>query len=264
MKSKLNSIREEDLYAPIQNHLTQLGYTVRGEVKNWDLTAVRGEELIAVELKRSMNLTLLVQAAQRQRAADVVYVAIPRPKGGIHSRSWRHTCHLLRRLELGLILVAFSGKTPRVEVAFHPQPFAPRKNTALRRVVLQELEGRSGDWNRGGVVKKKLMTAYRENAIYVACGLERLGETSPAKLRALGTGPKTLSILSGNVYGWFEWVQKGIYRLAPEGKSGLEAFSEMAEYYRKKVNEAMSREDTETDKKSRKKVVSSAKKRNNG
>lgn len=241
MRAEHKSLREEDLYAPVQSYLVRLGYTVRGEVKNWDITAVRGGELIAVELKCSMNLTLLVQATQRQRAADSVYVAIPRPKGGIHTRPWRHTCHLLRRLELGLILVSFSGKTPRVEVVFHPEPLAPRKNSGLRRSVLREMEGRSGDWNTGGVTKKKLMTAYRENAIFVACGLEKLGDATPAQLRSLGTGPKTCSILYENVYQWFERVERGIYRLAPEGRRGLAAFPEMAEYYREKVYEALER-----------------------
>lgn len=248
VKTTTKAVREADLYPPVQAYLTRLGYTVRGEVRNWDITAVRDDELIAVELKCSMNLTLLVQATQRQRAADSVYVAVPRPRGGIHTRQWRHICHLLRRLEIGLILVAFREKTSGVEVVFHPEPLAPRKNSGLRRSVLREMEGRTGDWNTGGVNKVKLMTAYRENALFVACGLEKLGDATPAQLRSLGTGPKTLSILYENVYNWFERVERGIYRLSLEGRRGLEAFPEMAEYYREKVLEAMEKTNLERNK----------------
>ena len=54
--------KESDLYAPVRDYLTQLGYDVQGEVKDCDLTAVRGDELIVGELKRGFTIELLYQA----------------------------------------------------------------------------------------------------------------------------------------------------------------------------------------------------------
>ena len=71
---------ETDLYKPVYDYLVRQGYTVHSEVKNCDITAIKGEELIVVELKTSFNLKLLAQGAKRQRIADSVYVAIPVPK----------------------------------------------------------------------------------------------------------------------------------------------------------------------------------------
>ena len=242
MNRSRSALKETDLYRPIADFLADLGYTVRGEVKGCDLTAVLDDELIVVELKLSMNLTLLVQATQRQRVADSVYVAVPRPKGGIHTPNWRHICHLLRRLELGLILVSFTRKKPRIEVVFHPQPLERQKNTKARRSIIKEAEGRTADFNTGGSTKKKLMTAYRENSLQIACFLEQLGAASPKQLRELGTGGKTQSILAKNFYGWFERVDKGIYSLTPQGQKEMANFPELANYYKRTIEDADSKE----------------------
>src|SRR5208283_3706308 len=69
-------------------------------------------------------------------------------------------------------------------------------------------------YNRAGSTRTKLATAYRENAIHFACCLLVTGRTSPAALRAMGTGPKTLSILRFNAYGWFERVDTSVYGLS--------------------------------------------------
>ena len=114
-------LRETDLYPPVADYLGSLGYTVRSEVANCDITAAKGDDLIIVELKRNFSTDLLIQAAKRQRMTDSVYVALPRPANG---RKLRGMKHLLRRLELGLIFVSPNGrKKSRVEVAFHPVPF---------------------------------------------------------------------------------------------------------------------------------------------
>jgi hypothetical protein len=51
-------------------------------------------------------------------------------------------------------------------------------------------------------------------------------------LRDLGTGPKTLSILSSNFYGWFERIERGIYALKPQGKAEMEQFAKATLHYR--------------------------------
>ncbi len=238
---------EADLGAPIVAYLGHQGWTVRSEVKDCDIAATKGEELLVVEVKKSLNVALLVQAARRQRFTDTVYVAIPRP-----SNKWkwwkesRGVQHLLRRLELGLILVSLSPGKPPVEIVFHPLPFARRKRAKSRRVVLEEIAKRTADYNRAGSSRTKLVTAYRENAIHIACCLSKKGRMSPASLRSLGTGEKTYSILRSNFYGWFERVDTGVYGLSATGLAGLAAFPELAAHYQqalkgRRVVEAKSR-----------------------
>ncbi len=233
--SKLKPIRETDLYPPLQKYLTEQGYTVRAEVNGCDVTAAKGDDLIVIELKRSVNLTLLVQATRRQRITDSVYVAVPAPPGGIWTKQWKGIRHVLRRLELGLILVTVRSRVPRVEIVFHPVPFDRKKQKRARRAVLQEMEGRSGDFNTGGSTQRKLVTAYRESAIHIACLLDLRGPMSPRELRAEGTGPKTTSIMYDNVYGWFERVERGVYGITATGRQALRDYPELVKAYRPKV-----------------------------
>lgn len=101
----LVGISEDELYRPVADYLAAQGYSVQREVQGCDLIATCSDELIAVELKLRFGLSVRVQAVERQEAVDSVYIAISRPKRGI--RDWRlHSyLHLLRRLELGLVLV---------------------------------------------------------------------------------------------------------------------------------------------------------------
>lgn len=235
MAETKKAIRETDLYAPVRDYLTAQGYVVRAEVRGCDITATRGDDLVIIELKCGFNTDLLVQATQRQRAADSVYVALPRPARGRTSERWRGVEHLLRRLEIGLILV--SPVTGGVEIVFHPLPFDRKRNTRERRTIIAEIAGRSGDYNRGGSNRCKIFTAYRENALFVACCLERFGPLSPRRLRALGTGPKTLGILSRNVYGWFERVGRGLYGVRSEGRAALGEHPEIAAHCARKLDQ---------------------------
>ncbi len=230
---------ETDLYQPVHDYLVRQGYTVHSEVKNCDITAMKGEELIVVELKTSFNLKLLAQGAKRQRIADSVYVAIPIPRGGKRSAGWSDMCLLLRRMELGLILVTPDKANPGVEIVFHPNTFDRLKsaNTAKkqRRHIIREVEARYGDYNMGGSTKRKLMTAYRENSVFIACCFLRYGRLSPAQLKKLGTGAKTPSILSKNFYGWFERVSKGIYSLNPQAEEFLQGYPELVSHYMERL-----------------------------
>ncbi|HIL84272.1 MAG TPA: hypothetical protein EYG52_12275, partial [Pseudomonadales bacterium] len=99
--------------------------------------------------------------------------------------------------------------------------------TRSRRALLTEVADRSGDYNVGGSTKTTLMTAYRENAILIACCLSKLGPSSPKSLRNLGTGDKTTSILSANHYGWFQRVEKGVYELTDQGNVDSRSFKQI-------------------------------------
>jgi hypothetical protein len=216
-------LRETDLYGPLRDYLIDNGYTVRSEVKGCDVTATRGEELVVVEMKCGFTIDLLLQATQRQRVADSVYVAVPRPRArDAASRRWTDIRHLLRRLEIGLIFVAAGRDVPPlVEVVFHPVPAARRRSPRARRAILQEIAGRSGDYNRGGSTGCRLVTAYREQAVFIARCLERHGPLTPRALRGLGACDKAQNILWRDVYGWFERQGLGVYGLGSGGRSAL-------------------------------------------
>lgn len=232
----MDKILETHLYSPLYTYLMQQGYTVRSEVKHCDIIATLGEEVIAIEMKLKFTMKLLLQAVNRQRAADSVYVAIPRPEGGMRSKTWKEMCHLLKRLELGLIVISLAGKTS-VEVVFHPIPFSPRQNKQARRNILREVSGRSGDYNIAGSSGCKLMTAYREKSIHIACCLQHFGPLAPRQLRELGTADKSADILRNNFYGWFDRIARGIYELSAKGKLELSEYQELADYYQSKLKE---------------------------
>jgi len=229
--------RETDLYPPIRDYLLAQGYTVRSEVRGCDITANKGGELIVIELKRGFSAALLIQATQRQRLTDSVYVALPRPSGQRQLARWPDIQHLLRRLELGLILVSFGAEGAAIEVAFHPLPSERRRNKRERRAILTELAARSGEYNEGGSSRRQLVTAYREAALFIAYRLDRHGPQSPRQLRALGCGPKTQSILARNVYGWFERVSRNLYRLKLEGQAALANYPHLSERFASRLAE---------------------------
>ena len=235
-KAAKAKLLETDLYEPIRDYLVAQGYTVRGEVHDCDVTATKGEELIVVELKLRFNMELLYQATQRQRLSDSVYVAFPRPAKMGRNTHWKDIKRLLRRLELGLILVSFATKKPRIEVVFHPIASPKRKNHRARRAVIREIEGRSTDHNLGGSNRRKILTAYRESAIRIATCLDTHGPLSPKELRAMNTGPKTTPILYNDVYGWFERVGRGLYALRPIGNEGLTEYPELVTQIRKDLD----------------------------
>lgn len=232
-------ILETDLYRPVRNYLEEQGYTVHSEVKGCDITAVKGEDLVVVELKISFNLKLLAQAVKRQRVADSVYVAVPRPRGGKRTEAWRNMCILLRRLEIGLIIVNLGGEKADVEIISHPNTFdrlkSARTGKRQRRSIIKEVESRYGDYNEGGSTRRKLVTAYRQNSIHIACCIARYGELSPAQLKKMGTGSKTQSILSKNFYGWFERISKGKYGINSGALEFMRNYPELVQHYEQLV-----------------------------
>ena len=232
---------ETDLYEPIRDYLVANGYQVQAEVKGCDVVAQKENELIVVELKRNFTTRLLVQAIDRQKITDAVYVALPGPYQP-RTRRWRDIKRLLRRLEIGLLVVTGTSGSYRVEIVFHPLPFQRRKRASRKRAVIRETAARSGDHNRGGSTRRPIMTAYRENAIHIACCLDRLGPSSPKRLRELGTGAKTTSILSSNFYGWFRRVDRGVYELTPMGKQSLGDYGDLVLRYRSLVDQALQNE----------------------
>jgi hypothetical protein len=235
-------ILEVDLFKPVSNFLIEQGYTVRSEVKDCDITAVKEEELVIVELKRNLSVDLLTQAVNRQKFADIVYMAVPKPKKLTSNAKWKDIIHLVKRLELGLILVSFKGKKGIVEIAVHPTPFdreaSRRGNKKKREGIIKEAKGRHIDANVGGSTRTKLVTAYMERAIYVACCMDTYGPMSQKQLKELlKEEVKPGLILTKNYYGWFDKVERGIYSINDTGRNALKEHKLFAEYYNDKLNQ---------------------------
>ncbi|MEK5038440.1 DUF2161 domain-containing phosphodiesterase [Sporosarcina sp. FSL K6-3457] len=236
MKNQADKRYEVDLYQPVKDYFVKEGYEVYGEVNHCDVAAVKESELVIIELKLSLTIDLLIQATKRQRLTNQVYVAIPKPKYSLRSKKWKDQCHLVRRLELGLIMVAFHGDDVHIEVVHQPASFDRQKSMQRSKKkltnLLTEIEGRTGDYNTGGSSQMKILSAYKENCIHIACCLLHHGPLSPRILRQMGTGEKTLTILNKNYDGWFDRIQRGVYAISDKGKSELQAFPDLVEHYK--------------------------------
>jgi len=224
-----NACLEAALYPPVKAFLERQGYEVKGEVRGCDLVARRGEEPpIIVELKLRFNLALVLQGVDRLALTERVYLAVPRPerraRGGPLAPERPEIRKLCRRVGLGLMLVGLVRNT--VEILEEPVPYRPRqaKSRALR--LLDEFSRRIGDANVGGAVGVPLVTAYRQDALRCARAIALAGPMRVGALRAAAEVPRAARILQRNVYGWFDRIERGTYRLTPEGDQALSRFAE--------------------------------------
>lgn len=238
MKDKVISpLREEDLYPAVRDYLISQNYTVKGEVNQWDVAAVnQAGTVLAVEMKIRMNLEVILQAALRQKAADLVYIAVPKNSKGILTKKGKSICHLLRRLGIGLLLVTFRGETSSVEEWLEPEPCSResgrKPDSRQKKKLLAEFNRRHGDLNPGGSRGKKLITVYREMAIHIAALLAKHGPLSIKQLKDLGAdAKKTAGILRANHYLWFQRIARGIYALSDQGAADLNKYREIADCY---------------------------------
>ncbi len=226
---------ETELYAPVKRFLEERGYTVKSEVNGCDLVAyptgdAAGEPVI-VELKRTFQLGLVLQAMKRQSLTASVYAAVEYRKRAASGGRWRDILELCRRLGIGLLGVTFySKKKPFVEVLCEPYAagLPPKSLSKLKRArMAQEFAERSGDYNVGGATRVKLVTAYREKALAIAQCLAEHGPLSPRELRERTGSSKAAAILQRNVYGWFRRIERGVYGLTESGQAGLKEFAEV-------------------------------------
>lgn len=203
---------ETDLYLPVKRLLERQGYTVKAEVKSCDVVGVRGTEPpVIVELKTALSLQLFYQAIDRLSLSGQVYIAVARPKRGVTTDALK----LCRRIGIGLIVVAASGN---VDVLADPLPYTPRINTRRRALLLKEFQAREGDPNLGGSAGRKLMTAYRQDAIRCAAHLSAQGPCRVRDIKAATGVARTANILRDNHYGWFEKIERGVYAMTEAGR----------------------------------------------
>lgn len=217
---------ETALYEPVKKFLARQGYEVRGEVRGCDLAAVRGEDLVVVELKPAVNLTLVLQGVDRQKLTDLVYLAVEEPKRA-DRHHWSAVQGLCRRLGLGLLTVRFGRGEPVVNVLCDPGPYQPRQSARKRELLLGEFQRRSADHNTGGSTRRPIVTAYREDALRLAAALRENGPTRVKDLREATGCLKAGSVLGDNFYGWFAREERGVYRLTERGEEALRQYADV-------------------------------------
>lgn len=218
---------EKDLYQSIKNHLEKLGFQVKAEVLDADITAVKDDSVIIVEMKKTLNTTLMYQGTKRQRISDYVYLAIVKPTiKQLRTKQFREKLHLVRTLQLGLMFVNVDKGT--VETFLDPQNYTRKRNKIKKRKLLKEFEQRHTSFNTGGVTKTKIITAYREKAITIAYYLKDK-PLALKDIKKLTNDYKCSSILQKNYYNWFVRIERGIYALNDLGTKELNDYSYVLE-----------------------------------
>jgi hypothetical protein len=170
-------------------------------------------------LKTGFSLSLIHQAVDRLAITDSVYVAVPAATGRRAYKTLQKNQRLCRRLGLGLITVRLSDCFVFVHV--DPGPYQPKKRKRKQTLLLGEFARRTGDPNIGGSTRRRLVTAYRQDALRCAEFLSENGATKAA-LVAEGSGvKKARQIMADNHYGWFRRIERGVYDLDPDGAAWL-------------------------------------------
>jgi hypothetical protein len=208
---------ETALYAPVKRFLEAQGFTVKGEVCGCDLVALRDNEppiVVVGELKLKFNLELVLQGVERSAACDEVWLAVRVAARGGREND-RRVRKLCRLLGFGLLGVFSTG---RVEALVEPRPWKPRPDRKRRARLIREHRRRNGDPASGGMTRLPIMTAYRQQALICAAMLQGGPRPTSHVKAAVPDGPK---ILLNNVYGWFDRVERGVYRLTSDGAAAL-------------------------------------------
>ncbi len=210
-------MKEYEMFPMIKSYFESMGYKVNAEVKNCDVTAVRGEELVIVEMKTSLNVTLLYQALERKKITPNVYIAVPKPKKNFR-KSIQKMKELLSKLQVGLLIIDVINKAC-VSYLEPSEDKSQRENKVKKAKIVKEISKREIDENIGGVTKTKILTAHKELGIALCVVIEKEGVVTTKTLREKYDFDKDVSkYLYINFYRWYRKVGTATYELSTEGK----------------------------------------------
>jgi hypothetical protein len=224
---------ESDLYEPVKKLFEDNGYTVKGEVRGCDVAAVKGEELVLCELKKSFNLKLVYQLMERKKLAPTVYAVIPTPKS-FRAKHTKSMLELLKKLGAGLVTVSPETGIAQIVLAPGDNSENPtKKRVRTRKKIAEEVCARFAD-NTGGINKTELMTLYKENSLAALCYIE-----SNEILKTRVIKKEIVNVIRSNHYEWFERIGRGEYIMTDKGRAALseEKYKTVTDYYRNEVNE---------------------------
>lgn len=214
------NMKETDLYPVLKQFLQNQGYTVKGEINNCDVVALRDEgPPLVVELKLLLSLDVILQAVERLSLTPTVYIGVPKQSKSLQRRR-KALFKLLKMLGVGLLVI--DVKSTAVDVLIEPVPYQPRHSKKRQHRLISEFSTRKGDPNLGGKDKRNpTITAYRQKSVAIALFLREQGPTKAARVAELLREPRARHILYRNVYGWFERVSLGVYHLSSQGQQAL-------------------------------------------
>lgn len=209
-------MEEKALFSPIKILLENQGFIVKGEINDIDILALKDDLMLAVELKTKITLKLIYQAIERFKVCEIVYLGVPLEAIKSHQKNMRSFNLLLRRLNLGLIVVKNGVAEVYLDVRDYDVAKSKEKNKRKKIKALNEFKLRE-DTNVLGGSKGTRMTHYREQVIKVAQSLQKLQIASPKTLKIETQIENTYSIIQKNYYGWFERIERGKYQLSKVG-----------------------------------------------
>jgi hypothetical protein len=219
-------MEEKDLYGPIKELLVEQGFSVKGEVNDIDIFAMRKDFSVAVELKTSITLKLIYQAIERQKIADSVFVGVPKEAIAAHRDSYKFFVTLLKRLEIGLIVVDQNLAKVAFESGFYDLSISKARNKSKKELLIKEFTTRKNEKNIGGS-KGKTITAYKESVIKIAYQLSKLRVANAKELQDATQIDNVSSILQKNYDGWFNRVNRGNYELTDLALSELPQYRDI-------------------------------------
>ncbi len=214
-------MKEYEMFPMIKNYFESLEYKVNAEVKDCDVTAVKDDELIIIEMKTSFNITVLYQALERKKVTPMVYIAVPKPKKN-YRKSIQKMKNLLSKLHIGLLIIdvingaCVSFLEPDLDIS-------QRQNNIKKAKIVKEISRREIDENKGGINKTKILTAHKELGIALCVVIEKEEVVTSKVLRdKYGFDKDVNTYLHRNFHRWYKKVAKATYELSTEGKMLLE------------------------------------------
>lgn len=205
---------EHELFAPVVSLLEAQGYQVKGEIGAIDIFGMKERATIGVELKVKIALKLIYQAVDRQKLCDVVYIALPEKVVHTKNTHYHSFVALLRRLELGLIVVTKDKAYVEIEAIPYDRERSRNSNKVKKQRLVKEFLTRENTSTVGGKQGMR-MTAYREKCIKIANYMKDKAAVSPKELKEALAITDVPGILRNNYYGWFVHLNKGSYALSP-------------------------------------------------
>lgn len=224
------------MYPILKKHFENDGYKVSAEVRDCDVVLTdKNGDITVIELKVSLNITVVYQAMDRQKITNNVYIAVLKPKNS-YNKSVSKMKKLLSAVNVGLILVDVPKKSMNVISNPETSKIKDNKNT---KKIKQEIEGRTLELNVGGTTRTKRLTAYRDKCIKISCILQKYSVVNAKFLKDNFNIDKGYNIMRSNHHGYFINFGKGDFGLSLKGEEMLNnsEFLELVKLYQKEIDD---------------------------
>lgn len=226
---------EKELYMPTRLYFEKQGFSVDGEIKNCDLVAVKNDIIVVAELKKTFNISLVYQLMERKNITPYVYTVIFRPKS-FKEKKTKQMLKLVKLLGVGLLVVSDSSGIIE-EIATPDNGDANTKINMQKRIaVSKEFDKREFKENIGGVSRKKILTAYRENSIAALCVADTYNVVETRKVK-----DNIKKAVQSNYYDWFYRIKTGVYGTTEKGLQAIKNsdFKEVVLFYKSEVERCL-------------------------